>query len=220
MEEKIIKSGKTGVKKPIIFVMILTILMGVWVYLCAFFPPEAYYTFEYHVMYDEHDYECYSDEKENYSINPDDPEWGIFMDEHGIQPSDCQWQGRYLFYYVHFFDVYYPTFFFIGAIILFICILSAFLTKSKFHITETNIYGRNCFKKFNIAFDDIIETTKKGNSIIIETKHKKLKLSPVKKCNEIYSYITSDSPETSTVVENQVEHQAQKPINDITNILD
>ena len=30
-------------------------------------------------------------------------------------------------------------------------ILFAFLTKTKFHITKTNIYGKSCFKKFNIA---------------------------------------------------------------------
>ena len=219
MEEKIIKSGKTGVKKPIIFIMILTFLIAVGAYLCPFFASDDYETFENHIIYDEHEFVCYGVADTNL-INPDDPEWGIFMDEHGVQPSDCQWQGRYLFYYVHFFDVYYPAFFFVGAIIIFICILFAFLTKTKFHITETNIYGKKCFKKFNIARDDIIETTKKGNSIIILTNNSRLKLSPVKNCNKIYHYITFDFSEEPIVEEKQVKKQIKTDVDDITNILD
>ena len=204
MEEKIIiKSGKTAVKKTIIFVMILTILICVGVYLCPFFAPYDYETFKYHTIYDEHDYECYDPAKRGL-VPRDDPEWGLFMEDYGIQPTNCEWTDNDLFSFIYFLDLYYPTFFFIGAIILFICILSAFLTKSKFYITKTNIYGRNCFKKFNIAFDDIIETTKKGNSIIIKTANKKIKLQSLKKCDEIYNYIKSN------ITEKQILHTKEK----------
>ena len=172
MEEKtIIKSGRTAIKKPIIFVMLLTILICVGVYLCPFFAPYDYETFKYHTIYDEHEYDCYVGQ-EKYSIERDDPEWSLFMEDYGIQPTNCEWTDNDLFSFIYFLDLYYPTFFFIGAIIISICILFAFLIKTKFYITKTNIYGRNCFKKFNIAFDDIIETTKKGNSIIIKTENK------------------------------------------------
>ena len=146
MEEKtIVKSGKTAIKKPIIFVMLLTILICVGVYLCPFFASDDYDTFVYHTIYDEHEYDCYVGEEKN-SIERDDPEWSLLMEERGVQPLDCEWADNDLFSFIYFLDLYYPTFFFIGAIIIFICILFAFLTKSKFYITKTNIYGRKANK--------------------------------------------------------------------------
>ncbi|MBR5223124.1 MAG: hypothetical protein IKV81_03050 [Clostridia bacterium] len=220
MEEKIIiKSGKTAVKKPIIFIMILTFLIAVGAYLCPFFASYDYTDFKYHTIYDEHDYECYPAEDTHF-VDSDDPEWNLLVEERGGQPLNCEWADNDLFSFIYFLDRYYPLFFFVGAIIIFICILFAFLTKSKFYITKTNIYGKSCFKKFNIAFDDIIETTKKGNSIIILTENRRLKLAPLKNCDKIYHYIKSDLSETPVMPEKQVEEQVKNAIDDITNILD
>ncbi len=222
MEENIIKSGKTAVKKPIIFIMILTFLIAIGAYLYPSFAPSGYNTFfKYHVIFEEHDYECYAEEDQRF-IDPDDPEWGFLMWERGAQPVNCIWADDDLFSFIYFLDVHYPTFFFIGAIIILICVLFAFLTKTKFYITKTNIYGNNCFKKFNIAFDDIIETTKKGNNIIISTKSSRLKLSPVKNCNEIYNCIKFATTGTPIADEKttETEKQTTKTVDNIKNILD
>ena len=220
MEEKIIiKSGKTAVKKPIVFIMILTFLIVIGAYLYPSFAPGGYENFVDHTVYEEHSYVCYPAE-DTYSIDPSDPEWSILVEDRGGQPSNCGWAENDLFSFIYFLDRYYPLFFFVGAIIIFICILFAFLTKSKFYITKTNIYGKSCFKKFNIAFDDIIETTKKGNSIIILTENRRLKLAPLKNCDKIYYYIKSDLSETPVMPEKQVEEQVKNAIDDITNILD
>ena len=219
MEEKILKSGKTAVKKPIVFIMILTFLIVIGAYLYPSFAPGGYENFVDHTIYEEHAYVCYPAE-DTHSIDPGDPEWSILVEDRGGQPSNCGWADNDLFSFIYFLDLYYPIFFFVGAIIIFICILFAFLTKTKFYITETNIYGKNCFKKFNIAFDDIFETNKKGNSIIILTNNSKLKLSSVKNCNKIYNCIKSISSKEPIMDEKQVEDQIKTTADDIINILD
>lgn len=51
--------------------------------------------------------------------------------------------------------------------------------RSKFVVTENNIYGKKGHKKFDISFSDIIEITKKGKGIIIKTENSQLKLSSI-----------------------------------------
>ena len=50
----------------------------------------------------------------------------------------------------------------------------------------------------DISFNEIIEIRKIGQGIIIKAENKELKLSPLKKCEEIYNYIKPLVPESIT----------------------
>ena len=86
--------------------------------------------------------------------------------------------------------------------------------RSKFVVTENTINGKKGYKKFNIAFSDIKRITQKGKCITIETENKKLKLSSLKNCDEIYNHIKP------FVVEEPVIQQVASNVDNIKNILD
>lgn len=81
--------------------------------------------------------------------------------------------------------------------------------RSKFVVTEYNLHGKKGCRKFNISFTDIIEITQKGKSITIKTEKKKLKLSSLKNCDEIYNHIKPYVPEKT------ISQQATSTVDDI-----
>lgn len=83
----------------------------------------------------------------------------------------------------------------VASLIPLILIIILKSKQSKFVVTESNIYGKKGYKKFNISYDDIIDIEQKANKIIIKISNKVLKLSALKKCDEIYNYIKPFVPE-------------------------
>lgn len=222
MEEKIVyKDIRTKAKKPFVATIILSFLayMGfLWFFL---FTTYDYTMYKTHIFYDEHDYDCYNEiGKEvykEYDGDPYDPELVILLEKtEGVDITNCEYDN-----YTNYFDylthssVYDSDdiIFLIIVTSIFLLAISAFvyfiyLTKYKFSVNENNIYGKNGYKKFDISFNDITEISLKGKTIIIKTENIKLKLSPLKNCNEIYNYIKPFVPVIT------LKH------NDIKNILD
>lgn len=192
MEEKIIvKSGKTAVKKSFVFILILMVLIAV---MC---PMHYSIVMDYatdevieHAYYGErdygyHDYECFNAKgKALYNRYEGDPERTLFMEEDDeVNTSNCKY-SKYKFLFVDLTPLTLLMCTLIVLLIIYIC-----LTRCKYFITETNIYGKKGYKKFDITFSDIIEITQKGKSLTLKTENSQLKLSPLKNCEEIYNYI-------------------------------
>lgn len=212
MEEKtIVKSGKTSINKAIVFIIILTFIIGVACFLSMSFPPKEYNSYLEHSYYGEHVYECLNAEgRELYSSNDGDI---LFWEMDDDYLTNCEWRNDFWSSLCLYFNRWFPIVYITCSIIILICVL-IHLTRYKFYITETNIYGKNRYKKFNVAFSDIIEITQKDKGIVIKTADKKIKLSSLKKCEEIYNYIKPNITEKQTI------SQDKNTIDNLKNILD
>ena len=216
MEEKVLFKGKTSFNKLIAFIMILAFIIGIGSFLWSQFPPENYSYFESHVLYEQHNAECYDEVgKGIYSEYSQDPDLTFILEQNGSYPINCKWEDNDFLYFYDFLHLKYPTFLIIGSMIVLVCILISFLIRYKFYITQTNVYGKNCFKKFNIALADIIEVTQKGKGIIILTENSRLKLSPLKNSGKIYNYIKNKPDQTSFTEEKQIIQQLNDNADDI-----
>lgn len=199
MDETIVfKNLKTKTKKLFVFIIVLAILLNI---AYCFLGPiqEGIYYYEEHVINDEHYYECYN-EKGQKAYDKGDWSWFATNDP-SIYTENCKYKqfdsalacGIAQIFDYWLFDVIVVTS--ICLVIVVICICCICLTRCKFNVTPNNIYGKKGAKKFDIAFKDIVELTQKRKGIIIKTADKKLNVSPLKNCDEIYKFIKPYVPE-------------------------
>ena len=205
MEEKIIfENVRTKTKKSFVIIIVLSILLFV-VFALQLFVGSAY-EYDQHIAKDDHYYECYNEKGKSliaeYENNPSLNIDVMLKETEGVDAINCEYNN-----FDNVFDCFLHELFNSDLLFLFIVISSAciliillsiyciYLTKCIFSVTENNIYGKKGFKKFDIAFIDIVAITQKRKCIIINTKNNKLKLSPLKKSDEIYNHIKPFVPE-------------------------
>lgn len=219
MEEKIVfENVRTKTKKSFVLILILLILA----YTCfvSFFFVGSAYEYNQHIVKGDHYYECYNEKgksvlakcENNPELNVDE----MLQKTEGADITNCDYYGCgnafEAFIKVLNYDYMLFQFIIVSAICLLIIsvtIYCIYSTKCKFSVTEKNIYGKKGFKKFDIAFIDIIAITQKRKGVIINTENNKLKLSPLKKCDEIFNYIKPLAPKTA------IEQQSTSTVDDI-----
>lgn len=215
-EKKILDNIRTSTKKSLVFIIILSILAYIIFFGTVY--VELQYFYNEHMVYDEHYFNCYNEKGQSVYLEYEcDPELLTFLKTtEGVDTTNCEY-NKYTSAYDCFINELFDDdslfeFIIITSVCLFIILVSVYcicLSKCKFSVTENNIYGKKGSKKFDIAFSDIVEIMQKGKSIIIKTDKKKLKLSPLKNCDEIYSHIKP------FVTEKPITQQVTSTVDDI-----
>lgn len=203
MEEKdVLKNIRTKTKKSLIVLLILFVLAYIG-FVSFFLYSTEYYQ---HIIQGDHYYDCYNEKGQTILSENFDYEHKLLENIEGVDSSNCECNkfSNIFHYFIHWLSTDFELLIFfiiISSIFLLtisVSIYCIYLTKCKFSVTENNIYGKKGHKKFDISFNDIIEIRKIGKGIIIKAENKELKLSPLKKCEEIYNYIKSFVPESTT----------------------